>query len=53
MGLDKSTEFWKNRNDFEMVLVTENGGIYITEGIENSFELNGMYSNLKVEVIRR
>lgn len=53
MGLDKSTEFWKNRNDFEMVLVTENGGIYITEGIENSFELNGMYNNLKVEVIRR
>lgn len=36
-----------------MVLVTENGGIYITEGLEDKFSLSEMYANLTVEVIYR
>lgn len=53
IGLDKAENLWKQNKDFEMVLVTENGEIYITEGIENDFKLNELYGNLKVEVIRR
>lgn len=53
MGLDKATEIWKQRDDFEMILVSDKGGIYLTEGIEENFSLNQMYGNLETEVIHR
>lgn len=53
MGLDRATELWKKHNDFEMVLVTDEGGIYLTEGLEENFSLGQMYGNLKTEVIHR
>lgn len=51
MGLDKSIEFWKEYHNFDMILVTENGEIYITKGIEDSFSLNQEFYNMKVNVI--
>ena len=53
MGLDKAKVFWKQRDDFEMILVSEKGKIYLTEGLEENFSLDLMYGNLQVEVIHR
>lgn len=53
MGLDKAETLWQEREDFEMMLVTDDGKIYLTEGLEDQFTLNEMYGNLQVEVIHR
>lgn len=53
MGLDRAEILWKELENIEMVLVTETGQIYITEGITDQFRLNELYKNLQVEVIYR
>lgn len=38
MGTEKAEELWRSRGDFEMILVTDEKEIFITEGIYDSFE---------------
>lgn len=52
MGQEKAEQFWRGYGGFEMVLVTKGGEVYITEGIEESFTLNGEYPDTRVNVIR-
>ena len=52
MGLDKSIDYWKSNGGFDMLLVTENGEIYLTEGLEERFELSKAYQDLSLQVIR-
>lgn len=34
-----------------MILITEDGQGYVTEGIENSFELNSSFANMELHVM--
>lgn len=39
MGLDNASEFWRSSaHDFDMILMTDDGEIYITEGLDGSFK---------------
>ena len=52
MGVNKAFDYWRQAGDFDMLLVTKNGHIYITPGLENSFELLPAYSSkYTVEVV--
>ena len=49
MGKEKSVSFWKEHSDeFDMVLVDEDGNIYVSEGAEDSFECDK-----KIELIEK
>lgn len=48
MGKEKTETYWQSHNNFDMVLVDEDGNIFITEGIENAFE---NMSSLDMEVL--
>lgn len=39
MGKEKAVEYWKLHHNFEMILVTEDKEIYITDGIKGKFNL--------------
>lgn len=51
MGLDRAVDYRQEYQDFDMILLTENGEIYLTNGIADAFTLNSDHSNIKVNVI--
>lgn len=40
-GCEKAADFWRERENFDMILIDEDGKIFITPGIESSFSLSG------------
>lgn len=37
MGKEKAVEFWRQQGGFDMILMTEQGQLYMTEGLEDCF----------------
>lgn len=50
MGLEKSLEFYKGGfYCFEAILVTTDGGVYVTEGLKEDFEIDGSAKQINKE----
>ena len=48
MGKERAVEFWRQCSDFEMILVTEDGEIFYSEGLEDCFECSEHWSAEKI-----
>lgn len=51
MGKQNAEQFWRENKDFEMLFVTADGTICLTEGIQDRFTLNQNFGNMKVQII--
>ena len=51
MGLDRAIDYWQNHQNFDMILITQDGEIYLTDSIAESFTLDSHHSNMGVHVI--
>lgn len=52
MEPDRAVEYWRQHQNFDMILITEDGKIYLTDGIAEVFTLDSYHSNMKVNVIK-
>ncbi len=52
MGPEKAAAFWRGNQNFEMLLVTMDDGIYLTEGLADAFALRDDAGPIEVTVIR-
>lgn len=53
MGKEAAVRHWREHNDFEMIIIEENGDVSVTEGIRNNFSISKTYEKDKPEVICR
>ncbi len=52
-GLESAIDIWKKSDDFEAIFITEEGDVYITEGIAKDFSLSSEYYNAEIHVVAR
>ena len=53
MGLEDAEDYWRQHQDFDMILVMEDGNIYVTPGIEDRFSLQSGYADMTVNVMEK
>lgn len=51
MGLDAGAEYWRTHGGFDMLLMTQDGQIYLTKGIEADFTPADDFSGREIHVI--
>ena len=52
LGLEEGSRLWREQGDFQAVFVLEDGSVFITQGLEDSFELAQGYEGREVSVLR-
>lgn len=53
MGLDDAAEYWRSHDGFDVIFVTDDGKVYVTEGIASRFTLSAPYDLSGMTVIER
>lgn len=53
MGLENAIEHWREHQDFDMILVTEDREIYLTDGIQDKFTLESGHGEMEIHIIER
>lgn len=51
MGREKAAAYWRGHPDFDMILITQEGEISLTEGIREQFTLNDSYTKGEVSIL--
>lgn len=51
MGQEKAEQFWRENPVFDMILVTEDGEVYVTEGIQEQFALESPFADEQLHVL--
>lgn len=52
-GIEKASEYWKTYGGFDMVIITKEEEVYVTEGIKEDFTLMGNYKDKQVHIIEK
>ena len=52
-GPEEALDFWRSRDDFELVLCTSQGELLVTEGLEDVFTFAGADRGYTYEIARR
>lgn len=53
MGLDGAAEYWRTHGGFDAIIARDDGSVYITEGLTDSFTLMDDSGDGKLKVIER
>jgi thiamine biosynthesis lipoprotein len=51
MGKDQAADYWRSRQDFDFVLIGEDGSVSISQGLQDTFSLYGDWAGQDVEVV--
>ena len=52
-GPEEALDFWRSRDDFELVLCTDDDRIIVTQGLEDAFQLYDQDGGYTYEIARR
>jgi thiamine biosynthesis lipoprotein len=50
-GVSGAEDYWRNHRDFDMILITKDGQIRLTEGIQDRFELSDSFASAQMHII--
>ena len=52
-GLYGAIDYWKSHEGFDAVFITDDGNVYVTQGIENSCTLTAEYRDHEIHVLSK